>query len=191
MTINLATTLGTTSSDWDPRLQEVDPQTLKQWLDQQRVTVVDVREPSEFAEERIPGAVNMPLSSFDPTRVPRSTPDHPVVMQCRTGNRSMQASRRLLDAGWEEVIHLQGGLERWKQLRFPLTRTANAPISIMRQVQITAGSLVVLGTVLGAFVSPWWLLLSGFVGSGLIFAGVTNTCGMALLLARMPWNQGH
>lgn len=191
MTTHAVTTLGTTPSLRDPRLQEVDPQTLKQWLDQQRVTVVDVREPSEFAEERIPGAINLPLSAFDPARVPRSTPDHPVVMQCRTGNRSMQASRRLLDAGWEEVIHLQGGLERWKQLRFPLTRTANAPISIMRQVQITAGSLVVLGTVLGAFVSPWWLLLSGFVGSGLVFAGVTNTCGMALLLARMPWNQGH
>ncbi len=191
MTTHPVTIPGTTPSLRDPRLQEVDPQTLKQWLDQGRVTVVDVREPSEFAEERIFGAVNMPLSNFDPTRVPRSTPDHPVVMQCKTGSRSLRASCQLLESGWSEVIHLQGGLEHWQRLRLPVTRTANAPISIMRQVQITAGSLVVLGTVLGALVSPWWLLLSGFVGSGLVFAGVTNTCGMALLLARMPWNQGH
>jgi len=184
-------TQSTSPSVRDPRLKEVDPQTLKQWLDQQRATVIDVREPGEFAEERISGAINLPLSTFDPTRVPRSTPDHVVVMQCKMGSRSMRASSQLLEHGWAEVFNLQGGIEHWKRLRLPLTRTANAPISIMRQVQITAGSLVVLGTVLGALVSPWWLILSGFVGSGLVFAGVSNTCGMALLLARMPWNRGQ
>lgn len=173
----------------DPRLKEIDALTLKQWLNQGRVKLIDVREPSEFAEERIPGAINMPLSTFDPTQVPASTPEQPVVMQCRMGNRSIQASCQLLDQGWPEVINLKGGIEAWKSARLPVTRTRKAPISLMRQVQIATGSLVLLGTLLGAFVNPWWLLLSGFVGSGLVFAGVTNTCGMALLLARMPWNR--
>ncbi|MEN9205344.1 MAG: rhodanese-like domain-containing protein [Thermostichales cyanobacterium SZTDM-1c_bins_54] len=187
----MTTTQATTPSVRDPRIQEIDPLTLKQWLDQGRVTLIDVREPAEFAEERIPGAINMPLSKFDPQQVPRSTAERPVVLQCKMGSRSIRASCQLLDQGWNEVINLQGGIENWKRQRLPVTKTANAPISIMRQVQITAGSLVVVGTVLGAFVSPWWLLLSGFVGSGLVFAGVTNTCGLALLLARMPWNRGQ
>ncbi|MCJ2542614.1 rhodanese-like domain-containing protein [Thermostichus vulcanus] len=175
----------------DPRLKEIDALTLKQWLDQGRVKLIDVREPSEYAEERIPGAINMPLSTFDPTQVPASTPEQPVVMQCRMGSRSIQASCQLLDKGWPEVINLKGGIEAWKSAKLPVTRTRNAPISLMRQVQIAAGSLVLLGTLLGAWVNPAWLLLSGFVGAGLVFAGVTNTCGMALLLARMPWNRGQ
>lgn len=177
--------------DRDPRLKEIDALTLKQWLDQGRVNLIDVREPSEYAEERIPGAINMPLSTFDPTQVPTSTPEQPVVMQCRMGSRSIRASCQLLDTGWPEVLNLKGGIEAWKSAQLPVTRTQNAPISLMRQVQIAAGSLVVFGTLMGALVNPWWLLLSGFVGSGLVFAGVTNTCGMALLLARMPWNRGQ
>jgi len=175
----------------DPRLKEIDALTLKQWLDQGRVQLIDVREPAEYADERIPEAINMPLSSFDPTQVPASTPEKPVVMQCRMGSRSIRASCQLLEQGWPEVLNLKGGIEAWKVAKLPVTRTQNAPISLMRQVQIAAGSLVLTGTMLGAFVSPWWLLLSGFVGAGLVFAGVTNTCGMALLLARMPWNQGQ
>ncbi len=181
----------TSPQERDPRLKEIDALTLKQWLDQGRVKLIDVREPAEHAEERIPGAINMPLSTFDPSRVPLSTPEQPVVLHCRMGSRSMRASCQLLDQGWPEVIHLKGGIEAWKAAKLPVTRSANAPISLMRQVQIAAGSLVLLGTILGAWVHPAWLLLSGFVGAGLVFAGITNTCGMALLLARMPWNRGQ
>ncbi|MFS8821561.1 rhodanese-like domain-containing protein [Synechococcus sp. W60.2] len=175
----------------DPRLKEIDALTLKQWLDQGRVQLIDVREPGEYADERIPGAINMPLSTFDPARVPASTPEKPVVLQCRMGNRSIRAACQLLDHGWPEVLSLKGGIEAWKAAKLPTTRTRNAPISLMRQVQIAAGSLVLTGTLLGAFVHPAWLVLSGFVGAGLVFAGITNTCGLALLLARMPWNRGQ
>ncbi|GAB4214400.1 MAG: rhodanese-like domain-containing protein [Synechococcales cyanobacterium] len=175
----------------DPRLVEIDALTLKQWLDQNRVTLIDVREPAEYAEERIPGAMNQPLSTFDPGQIPASTPDHPVVLHCKMGSRSLRASTQLLASGWPHVLNLQGGIEAWKNAKLPVTRTPNAPISLMRQVQITAGSLVVTGTILGVLIHPGWLFLSGFVGAGLMFAGISNTCGLALLLARMPWNRGQ
>jgi rhodanese-related sulfurtransferase len=94
-----------------------------------------------------------------------------------------------LGAGFQEVIHLQGGLNAWKQAGYPTVINKNAPISIMRQVQIVAGSLILTGTLLGAFVSPNFLFLSGFVGAGLLFAGISNTCAMAMLLAKLPYNQ--
>lgn len=88
-----------------------------------------------------------------------------------------------------EVTHLQGGIEQWKQKGYQTVVNRRAPISMMRQVQIVAGSLVVMGTVLGALVSPWFLVLSGFVGAGLVFSGVTNSCAMAILLTKLPYNQ--
>ncbi|MFS8858437.1 rhodanese-like domain-containing protein [Synechococcus sp. H55.7] len=181
----------TAQQERDPRLKEIDAWTLKQWLDQGRVQLIDVREPAEYHDERIPGAINMPLSTFDPAKVPASTPEKPVVLQCRMGSRSIRAGCQLLEYGWPEAINLKGGIEAWKAAKLPTTRTRNAPISVMRQAQITAGSLVLVGTLLGAFVHPGWLVLSGFVGAGLVFAGITNTCGLALLLARLPWNRGQ
>ena len=92
-------------------------------------------------------------------------------------------------AGFREVVHLKGGLPTWKAAGYPTEVNQKAPISMFRQIQIVAGSLVFIGTVLGAFISPWFLILSGFVGAGLLFAGITNTCAMALLLAKLPYNQ--
>jgi rhodanese-related sulfurtransferase len=102
---------------------------------------------------------------------------------------SAQAAQKMFAAGFTKVFHLQGGLPTWKAAGYPTKVNKNAPISMFRQVQIVAGSLVFLGTILGAFVSPWFLILSGFVGAGLVFAGVTNTCAMAILLAKLPYNQ--
>lgn len=170
------------------RLQTINAATLKQWMDQDRVTLVDVREPSEFAGEHIPGALLMPLSKFDPSLV-KSEPGQTLVLHCQTGNRSAEAAQKLFLAGFEEVIHLGGGITEWKQAGYPTKVNKNAPISIMRQVQIIAGTLILTGTLLGAFVSPWFLLLSGFVGAGLTFAGLSGTCAMAMLLAKLPYNQ--
>ncbi len=147
------------------------------------VVVVDVREPGEYAGEHIPDAISLPLSRFRPEDLPDT---QPVVLYCQSGNRSAQALARV--AG-RSVRHLQGGILAWKADGHPVAVNRKAPISLMRQVQIVAGSLVVLGTVLGALVSPWFLLVSGFVGAGLVFAGVTNTCGLALLLAQLPYNR--
>ncbi|MEA5452804.1 rhodanese-like domain-containing protein [Leptolyngbya sp. CCNP1308] len=170
------------------RLKILDPASLKTLIDQQAVALIDVREPAEHAGEKIPGSILVPLSSFDPTKVPTRS-GQPTVLYCRTGNRSAQAAQKLFASGVSEVTHLEGGLSAWVKMGYPTQVNKTAPISLMRQVQIAAGSLVVIGTVLGAFVSPWFLILSGFVGSGLVFAGISDTCALGMLIAKMPWNQ--
>jgi rhodanese-related sulfurtransferase len=170
------------------RLKTIDPSSLYTLLVQQAVTLVDVRESSEHSSEKISGSILMPLSKFNPNHVPVDG-NKTTVLYCQTGNRSAQAAQKLFAAGIDEVIHLQGGLVAWKQAGYPTEVNKNAPISLMRQVQIVAGSLVVIGTVLGAFVSPWLLLLSSFVGSGLVFSGITNTCALGMLLAKLPYNR--
>jgi len=170
------------------QLHTVDAQTLKQGLDQQSVTLIDVREPGEFAGEHIPGATLVALSQFDPRKIPQ-TEDTQLVLYCRSGNRSAIAAQKLFDAGFESVAHLSCGIGAWKEAGYATVTNRNAPISLMRQVQIVAGALVLTGTVLGALLSPWLLLLSGFVGAGLMFAGVTDTCMLGMLLAKLPYNQ--
>lgn len=170
------------------QVSEIDAATLKTWLEKGNVILVDVREPAEHIGERIRDATLVPLSRFDPSQVPQ-VEGKTLVLYCRTGNRSAQAGQQLLDSGASTVWHLQGGLEAWKAAGYETERTANAPISLQRQVQIVTGLLVMLGTALGAWVWPGFLVLSGFVGAGLVFAGITDTCGMAMLLAKLPYNQ--
>jgi rhodanese-related sulfurtransferase len=172
----------------DTQLTEIDAQTLKQWLESNAVTLVDVREAAEYATERIPGAKLHSLSQFDPSQI-RAETGQKLVLYCRSGNRSAKAAKQCFGAGFNSVIHLRGGISGWKNAGYAIESSQNAPISLFRQVQIVAGSLVFLGTVLGVLVSPNFLLLSGFVGAGLMFAGITNTCAMGLLLAKLPYNQ--
>jgi len=167
-------------------MKQINSAALRQALDRNEALVIDVREIGEFAREHIAGAQSFPLSSFDPTRLPR---DRRLVLCCQTGARSSRALAQLEAAGLNDVAHLDGGLGAWKAAHLPTTIDITQPISIMRQVQITAGSLVVLGAVLAALVSPWFILLSGFVGAGLVFAGVTDTCMMAMLLSKLPYNR--
>lgn len=170
------------------QVQTIDPATLKRQLEQQRVTLIDVREPVEFAGEFIPGAQLIPLSKFDPRAIP-PLEETTLVLYCRSGSRSMQAAQKLLAAGFSQVTHLEGGIEAWKQSGYGTQVNRKAPLSLMRQVQIVTGSLVLTGTLLGVLVSPWFLLLSGFVGCGLLFAGITDTCMLAMVLAKLPYNQ--
>jgi rhodanese-related sulfurtransferase len=169
-------------------LPTVEASTLHHWMAAGEVLLIDVREPAEYAGEHIPGAQLVPLSGFNPAQVPQE-PGKRVVLLCLSGNRSNQAARTLATAGRTEIWQLQGGLEAWKAAGYATEKSARAPLSLQRQVQIVAGSLVLVGTLLGAFGSPWFLLLSGFVGAGLTFAGLTNTCGLAMLLAKLPYNQ--
>ncbi len=183
-----AQTVASVTATTEPR-QRISPQVLQEWLAADRVIVVDVRESGEFVGERIAGALSMPLSVLDVSALAATIEDQPVVLCCQSGNRSNQAAAKLLAAGIAPVIDLDGGLNAWKAAGYDTVVDRNAPISLMRQVQIVAGSLVLLGTLLGAFVSPWFLVLSGFVGAGLTFAGITNTCALAMLLAKLPYNQ--
>ncbi len=169
-------------------ISTIDAQTLKTLIDRDLVTLVDVREPAEFSGDRIQGSTLAPLSTFNPDKVVAELGKELVVM-CQPGNRSGQAARALVAAGHPQVTHLEGGLNAWKQSGLSTLTRKDAPISIMRQVQIVAGSLMMVGTVLGASVSPWFLLLSGFVGAGLMFSGLSGTCMMATLLAKLPYNQ--
>lgn len=169
-------------------LKTISPVTLQQLLEQNAVTLIDVREAGEYASEHIQGAKLFSLSTFDPQKLPVEG-NQTFILMCQSSNRSGQAAQRLLKAGYQEVIHLQGGLNAWKQAGLPLEKNANSPISIMRQVQIVAGSLVLSGVILSVLVAPGFLWLSGFVGAGLMFAGISGTCLMGNLLAQLPYNQ--
>ena len=165
-----------------------DRNNLNNLLDREEVILVDVREPGEHQREKISGSIRVSLSNFDSNQIPR-VEGKQIILHCQTGNRSAQAAQKLLVAGHTEVTHLQGGLNAWKAAGYETKIDRNAPISIMRQVQIVAGSLVLAGVLLGTFVDPSWYILSGFVGAGLMFAGISNTCAMGMLLAKLPYNQ--
>lgn len=168
------------------RLKAIDSSTVKRWLDDNQINLIDVREKGEQKGEYIEGAIFLPLSQFNPSQIPS---DKDFVLYCQSSNRSGVAAQKLLAEGFDSVTHLKGGLNQWKQDGYATIVNKNAPISIMRQVQIVTGSLVLTGTILGVLVSPWFLILSGFIGAGLLFAGVSNTCMLAILLAKLPYNQ--
>jgi rhodanese-related sulfurtransferase len=156
----------------------------------QPVDLIDVRTPVEFREVHVEFARNVPLDRLDPQRLASERNGHvgqPLYVICRSGNRAQQACEKLAAAGLT-VVNVEGGTQAWDASGLPVVRGQKA-ISLERQVRIAAGTLVLVGAALGLFVHPYWIGLAAFVGAGLIFAGVTDTCGMAMLLARMPWNQ--
>jgi len=169
-------------------IKELDATTVKSWLDKGECVLIDVREPGEFAREHIPGAKLIPLSGLTPANL-NLEGSRRVVLHCASGMRSAQAAQKLVAAGMTEVAHLRGGLPSWKQAGFETVVDRSAPLPLMRQVQIVAGSLTVLGVVLGALLHPGFYALSAFVGAGLVLAGVTGWCGMAMLLAKLPYNR--
>lgn len=169
-------------------IETVDPQTVKQWLDAEEAVVVDVREPGEFRGEHIAGAVNVPLSRFDPAALPTDN-GRKVVIHCKSGGRAKQACGKLNSAGITGTVYNMGGIEGWKSAGLPTEKSAGGTIDIVRQVHIVVGTMVLAGSILAATVSPWFLILTGFFGAGLLFAGATGFCGMAMMLARMPWNR--
>ena len=169
-------------------MHEVEATTLKGWMERGAAVLIDVREPPEYATEHIPGARLLPLSTFDPTQVPQEV-GKKVVLHCVMGMRSAQAGQKLLDAGYTTVYNFRGGVQAWKEAGYTTAQSQRTPLSLPRQVQIVSGALVLLGTVLGAVVSPWFLLLSGIIGADVVCAGVCDTSGMALLLAQLPSNR--
>jgi len=158
-------------------------------LMRQGAVLIDIRERDEHARERIPGARHHALSQLGQGSVARDGDDI-LVFHCRSGARTKgNASRLAMAAGACETYVLEGGIDAWKKAGLPVTLDRSQPIDIMRQVQIGAGSLVLIGVLLGAFVNPGFYALSGFVGAGLLVAGTTGFCGMARILAVMPWNK--
>jgi rhodanese-related sulfurtransferase len=146
--------------------------------------LIDIRAADEHARSRIPGAHNAPLgSAFNLGDAPA------VIYHCRSGIRTDANAAQLASASPCEAYLLEGGIDAWRAAGLPVITDAKAPLEIMRQVQITAGLLVLLGVIGALTVTPWLIGLSAFVGAGLTFAGVSGWCGMAKLLALMPWNR--
>ncbi len=156
-----------------------------------RVDLIDVRTPIEFREVHLQAARNVPLDRLDPKAVMAErghAASQPLYVVCKSGSRGKQACEQFLAAGFTNIVNVEGGTLACVEAGLPV-KTGKKAISLERQVRIAAGTLVLTGAVLGTFVHPYWVGLSAFVGAGLVFAGVTDTCGMAIMLGRMPWNQ--
>lgn len=172
----------------DRILRQIKAPNAKALLDRGEAVLIDVREPDEHARERIEGARLAPLSRFDPRDLAGAR-SKIAVFHCNSGNRTRLAAERLLAAGFAQSFELEGGLVAWKRAGLPVVADRRAPLPIMRQVQIVTGSMVVLGVLLAVLVSPWFMALPALVGAGLVMAGITGFCGLAQVLARMPWNR--
>ncbi len=169
-------------------LHRLSPAEVHARLSAGRAVLVDIREADEFARVRIRGAQLQPLSQWEKAHL-TIDPAADVIFTCRSGARTGGACDRLAARVAGDAYVLDGGINAWQSAGLPVENDANAPLEIMRQVQIAAGSLVLLGVALGFLVSPAWFGLAGFVGAGLSFAGVSGFCGMARLLMLAPWNR--
>ncbi len=166
----------------------VSPADVQARLKSGRARLVDIREPDEFAREHIPGVAHAPLSGFEDANLSLKA-GQDVIFMCRSGMRTQTNCDRLAACVDGPAFVLEGGLQGWKDAGLPTSVDRKAPLELMRQVQIIAGSLVVVGALLGWLVHPGWIALSAFVGGGLFMAGATGFCGMARLLMLAPWNR--
>lgn len=156
----------------------------------QHVDLIDVRTPREYCALHVASARNVPLDQLDVARVmaERADPSAPLYVICHSGARGSRACERFLTAGFANVINVEGGTMACDRAGLSVVR-GKASISLQRQVQITAGSFAALGALLAIFVHPYWAILPAAVGAGLLYSGITDSCLLGLLLARMPWNQ--
>jgi rhodanese-related sulfurtransferase len=155
--------------------------------------LLDVRTPSEHSQIHVPGVHLIPLDRLDATELANSamlSKGKPVYILCQSGGRARQAATKLEQSGFEKCFVVEGGTSAWAAAGLPVNRGSSRVISLERQVRIAAGFLVLSGVLLSQLVNPAFIWLSGFIGAGLIFAGSTDWCGMGMLIARMPWNQG-
>jgi len=150
--------------------------------------VIDVRTPVEFAEVHVPQVRSIPLDELKPGSL-QLQKDQPVYLLCRSGQRATKAAEKFAKEGFLQPVVIEGGTLAWIDAGLPVARSAVKVISLERQVRITAGAIVFLGVLLAQFVGARFIWLSGFIGAGLVFAGITDFCGMGLLLAKMPWNK--
>ena len=151
------------------------------------IPLIDVRTPAEYGSIHADGAVNHPMDSLEIDEIPFSK-DQEIHVICQSGGRSMKVSQKLEAAGFTNVVDVEGGTSAWHAAGLPVDEGKKV-MSLERQVRIAAGSLVVIGAAVGQFVHPGGFGLSAFIGAGLVFAGVTDTCGMGMMIAKMPWNR--
>jgi len=168
-------------------LEEIDALELRDAL-AAGSTLVDVREPAEFAGGRITGAKLIPLGRIG-ERADEIDREGTVYLICRTGRRSGEARRKLAMLGFGNLVNVRGGMTAWHEAGLPVERDERAPWSLERQVRFVAGLIVVLGLTLALLVAWPFAVISALVGAGLIVSAATDTCAMGLLLAKAPWNK--
>ena len=173
-------------------MQTIDVQTLASKQTNEAVELIDVRTPVEFREVHAVGARNIPLDTINPQQIisqRNGNSDQPLYLICKSGSRSAKAAEKFISAGIENVISVQGGTSAWDQAGLPVRRGKKA-ISLERQVRIVAGMITLLGSIAAiATGNVYFAGIPAFIGAGLTFAGITDTCGMGMVLAKMPWNQ--
>ena len=169
-------------------LPAIDPNRAAELM-REGAALIDIRSLAEHRKQRIKGALCLPAELVNAALLPEKPG---LIFACHAGRRTALHADKLARAaqGRGPAYQLEGGLDAWEKAGLPTEGDPSAPLEIMRQVQIGAGGLVLLGAILGWALSPAWHILSAFVGAGLVFAGLTGFCGMAILLMKMPWNRG-
>ena len=167
-------------------LPHISPSDAKLLLDNGAL-LVDIRDTAEHARERIAQARNVPLSKLCDSKLGMAGTT--IIYHCKSGNRTRMNAALLAEATEAEAFILDGGIEAWKKAGLPVAFDTKRPIEIMRQVQIAAGGMALAGAILGFIVHPGFYAISGAVGAGLLFAGLSGSCAMASLLRLMPWNR--
>lgn len=174
-------------------MKTITPQALSRRLaTEPSLSLIDVRSPVEFDSSHVRQAVNIPLDELAPQALIASgqlPADQPVYILCRSGQRATKAAEQFAKEGHENTVVVEGGTLGWMKAGLPVENGSSKVISLERQVRIGAGSLVLAGALLGWFVHPYFFGVPAFVGAGLVFAGITDWCGMGLLLAKAPWNK--
>lgn len=170
-------------------MQKIKNISVKEFLDlqqQEKVKLVDIRSQQEHSRECIECAENIAVDDIYDADI---KPDEIVVLHCQSGNRTKQAAAKLTGLKAKKIYLLDGGITAWKQHKQPTVKNLKEPLPIMRQVQIIVGFMVLLGVVLSFTISQYFALLSAFFGAGLLFAGLSGTCGMAIFLSFLPYNK--
>jgi rhodanese-related sulfurtransferase len=169
-------------------MQNISVNELQNYISEGReFCYIDVRTPAEFTSEHIANFRNIPLDQLGEFEKELSE-HHTIVFSCGSGIRSAKASKQL-EGKVKVVLNLEGGLAAWSVARFLTIKGSSTVISIMRQVQIVVGLGVVFGVILSQLYHINFIWVSAFFGAGLLFAGLTNTCALAILLGKMPWNK--
>lgn len=170
-------------------IKSVDAVTAREWLSKNEAIIVDVREPGEYAAMHIAGAKLIPVSTIKNDKLPELG-NKKLIIHCHLGRRGETACEKLLLSNPNlDVYNLEGGITAWEKAGFEVEKSGGAFLSIERQVQMTIGSGVLIGLILGYLVHPAFLFISAFFGGGLLFAGITGSCRLAMLMGKMPWNQ--
>jgi rhodanese-related sulfurtransferase len=171
-------------------VKNIDAKTLKKWLENNEAVVVDVREAAEHEAKKISGASLLPLSNICKSALPQCK-NKKLVLHCGSGKRSSSACQKLISEDPTlEIYNLEGGIGAWDSEKFETETSGKFFLPLDRQVQLTIGLGVFTGSIFGYFFNPAFFLLSAFFGAGLIFAGLSGYCGLAILMAKMPWNKG-